>query len=116
MVDSKRTIPEAEEEISVSDGLVIIESDGEAFFVCRKCRTIIQNANKNYKSGCIKKQTDIQEVGLSPIDPKLFIDDEIVFREYFCPSCGLLFQGDFAREEDDDFWDIRLFLNGFNSN
>ncbi|MBT3367128.1 MAG: hypothetical protein HN416_08235 [Nitrospina sp.] len=116
MVDSKGTIPEAEEEISVSDGLVIIESDGEAFFVCRKCRTIIQNANKNYKSGCIKKQTDIQEVGLSPIDPKLFIDDEIVFREYFCPSCGLLFQGDFAREEDDDFWDIRLFLNGFNSN
>jgi acetone carboxylase gamma subunit len=38
----------------------------------------------------------------------LFIDDEIEYREYFCPGCGLLLQGDFCRPEDTDFQDIHL--------
>lgn len=103
------TLPQTAGEIPVSEGLVVAKREDEAVYVCRKCREIIQNAAENYKSGCIKKVSDLMDVGLSPIDPKQFIDDEIVYREYFCPGCGLLFQGDFTRKEDADFWDIRLF-------
>jgi acetone carboxylase gamma subunit len=56
----------------------------------------------------LKRITDVRDVGLSPIDPKLFIDDVIEYREYFCPGCGLLLQGDFNRPQDPDFRDIRL--------
>jgi N-methylhydantoinase B len=100
--------PESEHDRAVSEGLALAGAGDDAVFVCRKCRTVIQRADKNYKSGCIKRTTDVQEVGLAPIDPKLFIDDEIVYREYFCPGCGLLFQGDFTRTADADIWDIRL--------
>ena len=108
-IQKKETLPETTGEIAVSDGLVVAKRGDEPVYVCRKCRSIIQNTAENYKSGCIKRESDLMEVGLSPIDPKLFIDDEIVYREYFCPGCGLLFQGDFTRKEDADFWDIRLF-------
>jgi len=56
----------------------------------------------------VKRVSDIRQVGLSPIDPRLFIDDQIEYREYFCPGCGLLLQGDFSRPGDPDFRDICL--------
>jgi N-methylhydantoinase B len=103
-----QTIAETPDDIRVSEGLVIAKTGEDAFYTCTKCRTRIQNADENYKSGCIKRVTDVRKVGLSPIDPSLFIDDEIEYREYFCPGCGLLLQGDFNRPEDPDFQDIRL--------
>jgi N-methylhydantoinase B len=102
------TMAEKPGDIRVSEGLVIAKSGEGAFYTCTKCRTQIQNTNENYKSGCIKRVTDVSEVGLSPIDPKLFIDDIIEYREYFCPGCGLLLQGDFNRPDDPDFRDICL--------
>jgi len=100
--------PESVSDRVVSEGLALAGAGDDAVYVCRKCRTVIQRADKNYKTSCIKRTTDVQEVGLAPIDPKIFIDDEIVYREYFCPGCGLLFQGDFTRMGDADIWDIRL--------
>ena len=102
------TIAESPGDIRVSEGLVISSSGEGAFYTCTKCRTRIQNTGENYKSGCMKRITDVRDVGLSPIDPKLFIDDEIEYREYFCPGCGVLFQGDFNRPDDPDFQDICL--------
>jgi N-methylhydantoinase B len=107
---SRAFIAESSAEMPVSEGLVIARVAEESCYVCRKCRTRIGNAEENYKLGCIKKITGVEEVGLSPIDPALFIDDEIVYKEYFCPGCGLIFQGDFCKEEDVDIWDIHLVI------
>ena len=104
------TIPEGPREIPVSEGLVISNSAAVACYVCRKCRTVIQDAGENYKKGCVKRVTNVEEVGLSPVKPDLFIDDKIVFKEYFCPGCATIFQGDFSKEQNDDIWDIKLFL------
>lgn len=104
------TLPEGPEEIPVSEGLTISTSANGAYYVCRKCRTVIQDADENYKKGCAKRVTNVEEVGLLPVRPDLFIDDKIVFKEYFCPGCATIFQGDFSKEEDDDIWDIRLSL------
>ncbi len=102
------TIAESPEDIRVSEGLVISKSGKGAFYTCTKCRTRIHSADANYKSGCVRRVTDVSDVGLTPIDPKLFIDDEIEYREYFCPGCGLLLQSNFCRPEDPDFRDICL--------
>lgn len=96
-------------EIRVSEGLVLAKSGGKDFYICSKCRSLIQEANENYKTGCSRKVTDVRDVGLAPIEPGQFIDDEIEYREYFCPGCGMLMQGNFCRPEDEDLWDIRLF-------
>ena len=103
-----RTRTASPEDLRVSEGLVISQSTEGAYYTCRKCRTQIESSDANYKSGCVKRVTDVQKVGLSPIDPQLFIDDHIEYREYFCPGCGLLLQGDFSRPDDPDFRDICL--------
>ncbi len=100
------TIPQQKGDLEVSEGLVVADSGAGIYYTCKKCRTGIAKSTDNYKSGCAKQVTPIEDVGLLPIDPKLFIDDEIVYREYYCPACGLLLQSDFSRPEDPDFRDI----------
>jgi len=102
------TLAKKPDDLRVSEGLVISHSAEGAFYTCRKCRTRIQSAAGNYKTGCVKRVTDVQKVGLAPIEPRLFIDDDIEYREYFCPGCGLHLQADFSRPEDPDFRDICL--------
>jgi N-methylhydantoinase B len=102
-------IDPANDEIAVSEGLVVVP--GADAYACRKCRTRIADAGSNYKSGCLKKVTPVEAVGISPVDPKLFIDDDIVYKEYFCPGCGLHLQGDFSKSENEDIRDIHLFLD-----
>ncbi len=106
------TLPEQPEERNVAEGLAVARGAQEAEYVCRRCRTVIAPAAHNYKSGCVCRVRGVGEVGLAPIDPKLFIDDDIVYREYFCPGCGLLLQGDFVRRDDPDFRDIDLTGTG----
>ncbi len=103
-----QTIAPGADDVRVSEGLVIAKTEAGAFYTCSQCRTRIHTADENYKSGCARRVTDVAEVGLAPIDPKLFIDDEIVYREYFCPGCGALLQGDFCRPEDPDFQEFKL--------
>jgi len=102
------TIPESPRDIRVSEGLVVSGNGDETAFCCTKCRTRIAAANRNYKSGCVSRATDVQKVGLAPIDPGEFIDDQIEYREYFCPGCGLLVHGSFCRPDDADFQNISL--------
>jgi len=101
-------IAEQARERQVSEGLVMAGNGENVFYTCKKCRTAIRDVRDNYKTGCAKRVTPVAEVGLFPIDPKLFVDDEIVYREYFCPGCGLLLQSDFSRPGDPDFRDIDM--------
>ena len=61
---------------------------------------------------CVVRVTPVSEVGLAPLDARQFLDEDFVYREYCCPGCGLLLQGDFTRSGDDDLWDIKLFPAG----
>jgi len=102
------TIAESPHDIRVSEGLVISNSGGKPAWCCTKCRTRIEAADRNYKSGCVRRATEVQKVGLEPIDPGQFIDDQIEYREYFCPGCGLLMHGSFCKPDDTDFQEVRL--------
>jgi N-methylhydantoinase B len=106
--DSLQIIAASPDDVRVSEGLVIASSGDGEFYTCTKCRTRVADVDDNYKSGCVRRVTPVEGVGLSPIDPRQFIDDEIEYREYFCPGCGLLLQGDFNKPEDPDFRDICL--------
>ncbi len=43
------------------------------------------------------------------LDPELFVDDPMVFRQFYCPSCGLLLENETARKDDPPLWDIQIF-------
>src|SRR5205807_1706456 len=76
---------------------------------CRRCAWVIAPASENYKARALYAESD-----LPAIDPALFldpatqVDERIVFRTYFCPGCGVLFEGDLCRPDDPPVWDVEI--------
>jgi len=75
---------------------------------CSKCAHEISPANENYKLHCAMSERPIKGVNPYLLDPKVYVDDKMVFRSYACPSCGLLIQTELVRPTDPPLWDIQL--------
>ena len=88
----------------VSDGLVLVDSS----LVCRSCEHEICAVTENYKLHCALTEQAITAANPYILDPKVYVDDEMVFRSYACPSCGLLIQTEMSRPTDPPLWDIQL--------
>ncbi len=88
----------------VAEGLELM---GE-YFYCRRCGHRISPLSENYKLHCRQKKFPIQEANRYILDPRTYLDDEVEFRHFYCPRCGLLIQTEIARPADDPLWDIQL--------
>ena len=88
----------------VSDGLVLVDSS----LVCRSCEHDICTVSENYKLHCALTEQAITAVNPHILDPQVYVDDDMVFRSYACPSCGLLIQTEMTRPTDPPLWDIQL--------
>jgi len=89
--------------------------DGGAI-VCRRCGYELSSADENFKAGAVAKERPIQEANPLIVDPRTFIDDEVVFRQYFCPGCATLLCVDVYCPElgaDEPLWDTRFELAQF---
>jgi acetone carboxylase gamma subunit len=38
------------------------------------------------------------------------LDEEMTYRSYICPGCGVLLDNELARADEPPFWDVRLNL------
>ncbi|MEW6300286.1 MAG: hydantoinase B/oxoprolinase family protein, partial [Thermodesulfobacteriota bacterium] len=88
----------------IAEGLLL--ADGT--IACGKCTYEICPAGENYKLYCAVIERPVTAANPHILDPKVYVDDEIVWRGYACPSCGLLLQGEIARPTDPPLWDIQL--------
>jgi N-methylhydantoinase B len=88
----------------VAEGLLL--SDGS--FACGKCAHEICSSNENYKLHCVMAEHPLTSVNPYLLNPKVYVDDKIVFRSYACPSCGLLIQTELVHPTDPPLWDIQL--------
>jgi hypothetical protein len=88
----------------VAEGLLL--SGGS--FACGKCAHEICSSNENYKLHCVMTEHPLTSVNPYLLNPKVYVDDKIVFRGYACPSCGLLIQTELVRPTDPPLWDIQL--------
>jgi len=68
----------------------------------------ISPAAENYKLHCAMTERPLKNVNPHLLDPKIYVDEKIVFRSYVCPSCGLLIQTELVRPTDPLLWDIQL--------
>jgi N-methylhydantoinase B len=70
-------------------GLDLVVADGR--IVCRACGHELCGLNENYRLVCATSARSISAIGNGHLDPSNFIDAEMEFREYACPSCATLF-------------------------
>jgi acetone carboxylase gamma subunit len=98
--------------MQVLENLTVREQDGQAMYVCTRCDTEIGSAPGNYKQHCVYRERPVDEIGRLFGDPRRFVDDEIVFREFLCPSCGGLFDTEINRRSEPPVHDIELRIGG----
>jgi len=95
----------------VGEELKAIEIDGRSYIVCAGCGYYLCEGSGNYKLGCARI-----DGSLTDLDDFLFgnnkdeLDDEMVYRSYICPGCGVLIENELARGDEPPFWDVRLNL------
>ena len=88
----------------IADGLVLAGD----MIGCRKCGSAIAQTSENYKQSCAVIERPVSTANPYILDPKTYVDDEMVLRSYACPSCGLLLTAEIVRPDDPPLWDIEL--------
>ena len=82
--------------------------DDDDRIVCRRCGHVLGGADQNFKDGAVMKVRPIQDANPLIVDPATFIDDEVVFRQYFCPGCATLLENEVVLAATPAVWDKEL--------
>jgi N-methylhydantoinase B len=88
----------------IAEGLLLVDG----VIACSKCAKEICAATENYKLHCAVTEQPVTAANSYILNPKIYVDDKMVFLSYACPSCGLLLQIEIARPTDPPLWDIQL--------
>ena len=75
---------------------------------CANCGYVIGSALKNYKLQLVRKNNDIRQANPLILDSKRFIDPEVQFRQYFCPSCAAQVETEVILATSEPVWDKQL--------
>jgi acetone carboxylase gamma subunit len=84
--------------------------DGAAF-VCGRCSHRLGPTTESYKDLCGLRERKIAEIGRLFEDPRRFVNDEFVYREFVCPNCGGLFDTEINRRDESPVHDIESIMS-----
>ena len=82
-------------------------SDG-AHWACAKCACDLGHVSHNYKDGCLREDHPVADSNPLIGDPSRFIDDDVCFRQFFCPGCGAQIDNEIAVTRDEVLADIHV--------
>jgi len=97
----------------VAESLVLAKAGSETLLGCRRCGEALCAANENYKKYCACTEDVVASVNPYAIDPKTFVDEDVVFRAYACPGCGVMLTTGIELKDDHPHWDIRFEVAGY---
>ena len=103
----QRTI-DASRARQVQEGLLLASTAHGSVLACSKCHNEICVASDNYKIHCATLDLPVTDANPHVLDPHNYIDDEVSFRLYSCPACGLLIQTEILRPGDEPLADLQL--------
>lgn len=76
--------------------------------VCRRCDEAICDADENYKLHALCERKPVTEAGPLANDPSEYVDEEMEFRQYYCPGCGTLLENEVILAELEPVHDKQL--------
>jgi N-methylhydantoinase B len=77
-------------------------------YCCAKCGTELGRLCDNYKAHCICEENPVSSSNPLIGDPKRFVDDDPVFRQFYCPGCGTLIENEVATRGEPYLMDIQV--------
>jgi N-methylhydantoinase B len=88
--------------------LNVQRDDRGQYWACNSCSTDLGETSANYKDACIREDHPVSDSNALIGAPDRFIDDEVAFRQFFCPGCGRLVDNEVAVSTDPVLADICL--------
>ena len=82
--------------------------DDAGRITCRRCEHDLGPADGNFKDAAVMKVRPIRDANPLIVDPSLFIDDEVVFRQFFCPGCATLLENEVILASSALVWDRQV--------
>lgn len=89
----------------ISESLELVEQNGKSQIKCSKCKQVLCTAEENYKLSAVYAEFPLSKAG-----PKYFFrpSDKFILREYYCPSCGILFEVEMLPKGMQPVWNIEM--------
>jgi len=94
--------------IRITENLLVRLDGAIAHHCCARCDSDLGPTSDNYKDHCLRADNPIQASSPLVGDPRRYIDDEPVFRQFFCPGCGTLIENEIAVKTDPVLRDIEV--------
>jgi N-methylhydantoinase B len=76
--------------------------------VCGRCGHELGGIDENFKEHAVCKTRSIRDANPLIVDPEIFIDDEVVFRQYYCPGCATLLENEVILATSPPVWDKQV--------
>jgi len=77
------------------------------YYYCSQCGKRLGLAKENYKNSTKIKEFDLQKTGDKFPSPD---QTPFIFREFYCPKCGIRFDIEVTEKDSPLLWDIQLEL------
>jgi N-methylhydantoinase B len=77
--------------------------------VCRSCGEVICAADENYKLHSLCERKSLTEAGPLVNDPAEYVDDEMEFRQFYCPGCATLLENEVIKADAEPVHDKQIF-------
>lgn len=76
--------------------------------VCRECGEQLCDGAENYKRHTLCDRKPLTEAGPLVNDPDEYVDDDVEFRQYYCPGCATLLENEVIKAGDDPVHDKQI--------
>ena len=83
------------------ESLDIVDTPGGDRLECRTCGERVCDADEAYKHHLLQSVKPLTEANQLLVDPDHYIDEEMEYREYYCPGCGRMIENEIVLAEQD---------------
>ena len=102
-------IHKGEEMVRVLENLEVV-GDKEKVYRCLKCGHILGPAKQDYKDFALKRTVPISKAQPAFLSSYAVKSNTFVMREYYCPSCAVMFEVDMVQKDEPQIHSIELKL------
>ncbi|SDI40499.1 hydantoinase B/oxoprolinase family protein [Paenibacillus naphthalenovorans] len=94
--------------LTLGDNFWFNKKNGATEICCSHCGEVLAAGDQNYKSRVPVRKSDVGKIGLKSVDVKRFVDAQVWYHEYFCPTCATLLSTEVVREGDEPLHEFLL--------
>jgi acetone carboxylase gamma subunit len=83
------------------ENILIVDDKDGSHLACRSCDERICTPDDHYKDHLLQAVKPLTEANQLLVDPDNYINDEMEYREYYCPGCGLMMENEVIMADRD---------------